>query len=372
MPADHSPCPVKLGSFGMPAGVWHWGVLDGRTLSPDSLRGARPVVPRGAGQSYGDSAVATHGTALSTDRLVDVLRYQPEQQLITVEAGLPLRDLLNVTLKDGLTPVALPGTGRVTVGGAIAADIHGKNHHRHGTFGAGVIGMELVRDDGIHQLTRGGDLFRATVGGLGLTGLIRSATLRLVPAASHVDVTAYPFVGLREWEDTNDRFEGSHDHVVTWLDPFKSQPQGILLAGSDAFHAPGKLPRKQAAVVCPVLPVRVVNGVTARVVNSLYRLTTKSAVMPLPQFLWPLDRVRGWNRAYGPQGIVQYQFVTPRAAGVAPVEAALALVRQARITSFLTVLKTFGDHQPEGLLSFPMAGYTLALDFPAQIGRAHV
>lgn len=366
MPDGHHSGSVKLGSFGIPNGVWHWGQMDARAVTPESLRRSGPVVVRGAGQSYGDSALASLGMALSTERLTDVLAYAPERQLITVEAGLPLSDLLRVTLQDGLSPVALPGTGRVTVGGAIAADAHGKNHHREGTFGAGVVRMELLRDDGVHLLSRGGDLFRATIGGLGLTGLIRSATLRLVPAMSHVNVTAHPFRGLGEWEAANARFETTHEHVVTWLDPFKAVPEGIVLAARSAFHAPEKLRTKQHSLACPILPIRVVNGVTARAVNSLYRLTTKSSVATLPAFLWPLDRVRNWNRAYGPEGIVQYQFVTPRVEGIEPIAAALALVRQAGITSFLTVLKTFGEHEPEGLLSFPMPGYTLALDFPAR------
>ena len=326
--------------------------------SEASLPPGRPVLAFGQGRSYGDACLNDGGTLLRTaglDRFIDF-----QDGVLRCEAGVTLGQILDFAVPRGWFLPVVPGTKYVSVGGAIANDIHGKNHHRQGTFGRQVRRLELLRTEGRVECAPGDPLFAATVGGLGLTGLITWAEIALekVPGPA-VRVEAIPFAGLDAFFALSDESDARCAYTVAWLDVLASSHRGIFFRGD---HAVGKVRPPRARASVPVdLPL--VNGFSVRVFNAAYyaaqRLAAGTRLVHYDPFFFPLDGVARWNRLYGKRGFLQFQCVVPTRDGIRAVLDAAARLRAG---SPLTVLKKFGDLPSPGMLSFPRPGFTVAID----------
>lgn len=345
--------------------------------------GTGSLIARGNGRSYGDAALNPDLTLsmLAMDRL---LSFDPETGLLDCQAGVLLADLLSTFAPRGWFPPVVPGTAQVTVGGMIAADVHGKNHHRDGSFGNHVESLRLATGDG-EVLTcsrdENPDLFRATIGGMGLTGVVLSASFRMVRIESEVLRTET--LATRDLNATMETLAASDDSrfSVAWIDG--SAGGGALgrgLVSRGDFTVPDAIPARtlarsrsaQRQLPVPVFPVSLtLNALSVRSFNSLYnRVGTRRSGTRFAHyrsFFFPLDRILGWNRLYGRRGFVQYQCVLPTSQSPQGVRAILEHVEASGHLAYLAVLKLLGP-EGEGLLSFPMPGYTLALDFPMRPG----
>lgn len=342
----------------------------------------RGVIAHGGGRSYGDAALNSGGHTVLTTRLDRLLSFDVATGDVVAEPGVTFRDLIGVFLPRGFMPPTSPGTAFATVGGAVAADVHGKNHDRHGSFGNHVRWIDLLMADGeTRRVTAEGDpdLFAATIGGMGLTGLIRAACVRLLPRAT-------PNVNVRERRIADlDAFLAAFSEVretatfsVGWIDALATGARlgrGILetaeftpteFAGAEATAKP----RRTRAV--PIdLPGFALNPLSVRAFNEVYLrrvpVTGRERTVPFPEFLYPLDAIHHWNRIYGKRGFYQFQCVLPDATAAAGLRQLLEEIARAGNASFLAVLKTLGG-EGRGFMSFPMRGYTLALDFPRRAG----
>ena len=347
----------------------------------------RTLIARGNGRAYGDAALNPDLTLsmLAMDRLQ---AFDADTGLLTCQAGVLLSDVLATFVPRGWFPPVVPGTGLVTVGGMIAADVHGKNHHRDGSFGAHVESLTLATADG--EVRRCGraenaDLFRATLGGMGLTGVILSASFRLRRIESAY--VSAETVATRDLDDTMALFEASGDRPfsVAWIDcQARGAGLGRSLVSRGAWLPRSALPRRLASnplrpapaarLAAPVdAPGALLNRTSIRLFNALYyrRGHLRGGERPTHyrSFFFPLDGIGAWNRLYGRRGFVQYQCVLPKQEGPRGLAALLACVAAAGQGPFLTVLKLFGP-AGEGPMSFPMEGHTLALDFPMRAGTA--
>ena len=340
------------------------------------------VISRGLGRAYGDAALNAGGAVVSHLRLGRILGFDDATGEVECEGGVVLGDLADVFLPRGWFLPVVPGTRHVTVGGAIAADVHGKNHHRDGTLGRFVREIRLMTPGrGLLACSREHEheAFRATLGGMGLTGAIVSAKLRLMRVESSSVIVDYQ--PTRDLDDALTRFgesDSHHRYSVAWIDALakgRSLGRGVLMQGD---HAPAgsaaPRPRRHMRPRVPFdLPGATLNRLTVGAFNRLYRAThgeRTGVVEPLESFFWPLDAVRDWNRVYGRRGFVQYQLVVPPERSDA-LEAVLRRAAASGRASFLAVLKRFGP-AGEGILSFPMAGWTLSLDFPVASGLAEM
>jgi len=332
-----------------------------------------PVLPRGLGRSYGDVCLNEGGVLLDTTRLDRLLSFDRHAGVVRCEAGVSLADLLAVIVPAGWFLPVTPGTKWVTVAGAVANDVHGKNHHVAGTFGRHVRRLELVRSNGDrHELTPADGLFGATVGGLGLTGLITWVEFGLQPIRSdRIEARHTPFRSLDEFLRASDSAGARSPYVVAWVDAFKPEGKGVLMEGR---HAPaGALPAPGAKSRRPRLslpfdgPGWALRRPTAAVFNAAYFARQARAgafSCHYDPYFYPLDAIGHWNRAYGRRGFLQHQSVVPFVGADAP--AARELLRHVAASgaaSVVSVLKTFGQLESPGVLSFPRPGVTLALDF---------
>jgi FAD/FMN-containing dehydrogenase len=331
----------------------------------------------GRGRSYGDACLNNGGTLLDTAALDRVLAFDADTGVVRCEAGLSLAGLLAFAVPKGWFLPVTPGTKFVTVGGAIANDVHGKNHHRDGTFGRFVPRFELWRSTGEKRLcspTENAELYRATIGGLGLTGLVRWAEVQLIPVASDgIAMRRERFGGLDDFFRINAEANARSRYTVAWIDTTAtgaSLGRGLYIEGD---HAPGRLPPPGDASA-PKLrvpfdaPSALLNRFSVRAFNAAYyRQQLKPVVrkrVHYEPFFYPLDALGDWNRLYGKRGFFQYQFVIPHEDGHGAIHEILDRIARSGQASFLAVLKTFGDVASPGLLSFPRPGVTLALDFP--------
>ena len=343
--------------------------------------GPRGVLARGLGRSYGDAAQSGGAQVFDMTQMrsfdVDI-----ETGTVTADAGASVDDLLRSIVPAGFFVPVTAGTRFVTIGGAIAADIHGKNHHVEGSFCAHVTGMRVVDGSGeVRDLAPDdpttAELFWATVGGMGLTGVIVEATFRLLPIETSqmsVDTTR-----CRDLDDVMSRMiEGDDDYrySVAWIDTVAPTGRGVLTRGDHATR--DQLDARSAADALtystpslpsapPFVPGGLLNTATVRAFNEAWfrkhPKDRRGEITSIPAFFHPLDGVRDWNRVYGPRGFLQYQFVVPDSAGWI-VERTLSRLRDVGAPSFLTVLKRFGPANPAPL-SFPQPGWTLAADVPA-------
>ncbi len=353
--------------------------LSGHDGAPTGMHGG--LIARGLGRSYGDAAQCAGGVVVETARLGGISWVDEAAGLVEVGAGVSMQELMAWALPAGWFVPVTPGTRSVSVGGAIAADIHGKNHHRDGSFCRHVTGCQLVTPAGTWEIGPGRDqeLFWATAGGMGLTGVVTRATLRLIPVeTTSMVVDTLRFDDLDAVMSAMEAGDRDHRYSVAWVDCSgrgRRLGRSVLTRGDHATRgdlqpgggepvrtAPGE-PR--VAVPFPA-PGGVLNAVAVRAFNELwFRLAPRhraGAVQPLASFFHPLDTVARWNLLYGRRGFVQYQFVVPSHQGEA-VRRAVTWIGASGLPSFLAVLKRFGPGSP-GPLSFPIEGWTLALDFP--------
>jgi len=341
------------------------------------------ALPHGNGRSYGDSCLVPGGTLLHTRGLDRFIAFDNETGRLRCESGVTLDEIISLTLPQGWFFPVTPGTRHVTVGGAIANDVHGKNHHRTGTFGHHIRGFELLRSDGSRRICKPSNdsegWFGATVGGLGLTGLITEAELQLrrVPGSS-LECENIRFGSLEEFFILSAESAASHEYCVAWIDCLAKggdRGRGHFTRANHAMQLPHERPgwprRNLRVPLTP--PVSLVNRLTLRPFNSLYywrqpARRKRSAVHLIP-FFYPLDGIADWNRMYGPAGFMQYQCVLPPAVARPGVDALLQEIKRSGTGSFLAVLKEFGARRSSGMLSFPRPGTTLALDFPNERDR---
>ncbi len=371
--------------------IANWGnypVVEGdmRSFSSGSelralLEVAGPAISRGLVRCYGDASLADR--MLSTHRYNRLLSFDSERGVLSCESGVSLAELLEFLVPRGWFPPVVPGTKFVTLGGAVAADIHGKNHHRDGSFRRHLLSLDLLLANGrvvTCSPRENQDVFTATCGGMGLTGVILSAQFRLKPISS-----AYI---LREtWRVPNldavmDLFEGGEEstYSVAWLDNLargKNLGRSVMYRGEHAAvdqlpparrGQPLRLKPRPTLNIPLFFPGIALNHWSMKAFNSLvYRAAptrVRRSIVDYDRFFFPLDRIHNWNRIYGRRGLLQYQFVLPVETGREGIRQILSRIAASGEGSFLTVLKLFGPGA--GPLSFPMPGYTLALDFPAK------
>jgi FAD/FMN-containing dehydrogenase len=337
-----------------------------------TLQQAPPVLAYGLGRSYGDVCLNNGGHVIDMSALDRIIAFDRQSGRIRCEAGGSLAALLAITVPFGWFLPVTPGTKFVTVGGAIANDVHGKNHHYAGTFGCHVTSLELARSDGnIYSCScnENSELFAATIGGLGLTGIVLSAELQLRPIAScSLEVENIPFRGLPEFlHITSESDAAGWEYTVAWIDCLARVPRGIFLR---ANHIQGPSGERKTAPGTKLqvpfcLPDLTLNPLTIRAFNCLYYWTNrrrKKTQTHYEPFFYPLDAVGHWNRVYGSHGPLQYQCVIPEENSHGFVEI-LASIARHQEGSFLGIIKRFGARRSPGLLSFPRPGLTLALDF---------
>ena len=333
------------------------------------------ILPFGNGRSYGDSCL-TSGTLIDTAKLNRIVAFDQTTGIVRCEAGVLLSDLIARVMPAGWFVPVTPGTQFVTIGGAIANDVHGKNHHVRGIFGSQVPAFELLRSDGARRVCRpneNAELYRATIGGLGLTGLITWADVQLIPVKSNrIDQTVTPFPNLSGFLELAQACDATHEYSVAWIDSLASGRnlgRGLFIKGNhEARSGPLEAARARPKLAVPfAAPVSLIGRTTLKAFNALYRSQTmgkeRSGSVGYQPFFYPLDRIGGWNRLYGPRGLLQHQSVVPLAGGVDVVADLLARSQRSGLASFLTVLKVFGDKPSLGPMSFPKPGLTLTLDF---------
>ncbi|MEM7695057.1 MAG: FAD-binding oxidoreductase [Pseudomonadota bacterium] len=336
------------------------------------LRGEEPVLPFGAGRSYGDSCTVAGGWLLDGRDGARVRAFDRESGRVTADAGVSLAALIAAVAPSHM-PEVLPGTQFATLGGAIANDVHGKNHHRRGSFGAAVEAITLHRSDhkGALRLSRGDPLFAATIGGMGLTGRISSATVRVMAVPGQgVAERASRFSCLEEYFERAGAADAAHEYAVAWIDSLatgRATGRGHLIVGDHVAGA--DQPARGALARVPFTPpISALNGLSLRAFNALYLRSVSAAgrarTVPFDAFFFPLDRVLEWNRLYGPRGLHQHQSVIPLEAAPRVVPALLRAGQKHGQASFLTVLKRFGETRSPAVMSFARPGYTLTLDVP--------
>lgn len=350
-------------------------------LTPDVARfiaDHAEILPYGRGKSYGDVCLNDGNTAILTKHLNHILSFDKQRGIIRCEAGITLAELLAVCVPAGWFLPVTPGTKHVSLGGAIANDVHGKNHQGSGTLGCHLCCFELIRSDGIFFCSPSDNpnIFRATIGGLGLTGLISWAEIKLKPITSlFLDTETSAFNNLDQFFELAEEKDRLHEYTVAWIDCLttpSSLGRGIFLAANHCETAmTGELPQHKTRNPRLSLPVNAplslsqVSGI--KLFNNLYYRLKKSrsgkAVQHYDPYFYPLDGVGHWNRFYGANGFFQLQCVIPKQ-NRSLLREMLVEVGRANTGSFLSVLKMFGDRPSPGILSFPMPGYTLALDFP--------
>jgi decaprenylphospho-beta-D-ribofuranose 2-oxidase len=363
-----------------------WGkypIVEASVCRPQNLRQVRNClgegfsgIARGMGRSYGDSSLAPQ--VIDALPLDHILAFDSETGIVTCQAGVTLAELLSIFVPKGWFLPVTPGTKFVSVGGAIASDVHGKNHHIDGSFTDHVLELHVMLADGsvvACSPEQNSELFHATCGGMGLTGVILQASFRLKPINSaFINETTYKAPNLETILELFEQYADS-TYSVAWIDCSsrgRHMGRSLLMLGEHAredleCHATGK-----SLLTLPVeLPSATLNRYTIRAFNNLYyhrilRSRRERRIHYEPYF-YPLDSINHWNRLYGKQGFTQYQFVLPTEAGRQGLQTILKHIVDSRRGSFLSVLKAFGPEN-ENYISFPKAGYTLALDFKLDTG----
>ena len=327
----------------------------------------------GMGRSYGDVCLNPGGGVYLSSGLDRLCSFDAESGELICEAGVLLKDIQTLFSAKGWMLPVTPGTQYVTVGGAVANDIHGKNHHTHGCFSNHVNWIRLARTDReefICSPTKEASWFNATTGGLGLTGVIKEVSLNLRRVSScWLDTETLTYASLGEFSQISKDSEADWEYTVSWIDcNSRKHNRGIFIRANHSQSGAESTPTKSRLRVPLVPPLSLVNRMTLTAFNQAYFLSQKQKSgmgrSHYQSYFYPLDGILDWNRMYGPKGFYQYQLVVPYESGMPAIKAILHEIAVSGQGSFLSVLKTFGDVPSPGLLSFPMEGLTLALDFP--------
>ena len=379
--------------------VTNWGnfpVVEKEIKSEDTLQKIKDfvqnnneIIARGNGRCYGDASLSEH--IFSTKRLNKLISFDRLNGIIECESGVLLSEILEVIVQQGYFLYVTPGTKFISVGGAIASDVHGKNHHAEGCFSEYVISFSLLNENGevlICSRTENTDKFWATIGGMGLTGIILSAKFKL----KNIE-TVYirqESIKAENLDEIFKLFDESEDwtYNVAWIDCLqkgKNIGRSILMRGEHAFkhqlpnklqEKPLRLKKKLNLTVPFYFPNFVLNNLTVKIFNFLYfNKQTKKEVksnVDYETFFYPLDIANDWNKIYGKGGFIQYQFVIPKEKGKEGMKEILETIAKSGNGSFLAVLKLFGKNNAEAYNSFPIEGYTLALDFKVNAKLKHL
>lgn len=367
--------------------VQSWGRVNGKEKASATFNWRKdadifpeleaPVLAHGLGRSYGDSCLVEGGTIVRMHQLNKFRRFNADTGILSCEAGLSIEDLLEFSIPRGWFIPVTPGTKFVTLGGAIANDVHGKNHHKRGTIGCHVLEMEIVRSNGERVRCtpdKERELFNATIGGLGLTGIILSCTIQLMPIESAwIDAQLIKTSGLDEFFEIDRTSDIDFEYTVSWIDCMAKgdkRGRGIYIRGNHAKT--GDIKRDYAkqkglkATIPIVAPDWTLNPLSIKLFNEAYyhkQLRKQKFVQQgIDPFFYPLDAVNHWNRLYGSKGLLQYQCIIPDSK-IDELKMLFDKISQSGQGSFLAVLKRFGNVRSPGMLSFPVEGYTLSLDF---------
>ena len=360
-----------------------WGRLEKSThkiITPESSSAMREVIsnsmelgiPFGKGRSYGDVCLNPGGVVWNTRKLDNFVSFDSTRGSLVCEPGVTLKKIQETFIPRGWALPVTPGTQMVTVGGAIANDIHGKNHHKFGSFGDHLQCISLIRTDGSIVdcgPDKARDWFCATVGGLGLTGVVLSAEIQLVPIKGPwMNIETISYSNLDEFFYLADSSEEDWEHTVAWIDANSRDGRGIFMRGNAITISNKSIPNTSQSSLPFRPPISMINRLTSRPLTFSYYHKNKWAsgndVQYYESFLYPLDRWSNWNLIYGPKGFYQYQCLVPRENGSETIKAILKEVGSSSCPVFLSVLKTFGNRSSVGMLGFPRPGVTLALDFP--------
>jgi len=332
---------------------------------------ALPGLAYGMGRSYGDICLNSKGHLWLTRGLNKLKAFDPTTGLLHCEAGVTLKEIQDVMVPQGWMLQVSPGTQYVTVGGAIANDIHGKNHHAYGSFGNHVRQLILKRTSGETLACSEQEnqaWFQATIGGMGLTGFILEAQIQLKKIMGPwLQTETIPYYNLEEFFHLSDSSEAQWEYTVSWIDCLSKSNRGIFLrANHSNFEAVSPTISEKKLPFTP--PISLINRLSLKPFNQAYfslnKFSNSKKYQHYQPFFYPLDSILEWNKAYGPKGFYQYQFVIPRQNGTGLIKEILSEISKSGQGSFLAVLKTFGNIESSGLMSFPSKGITLALDFP--------
>lgn len=352
-------------------------ILLDRYKMMDILKGGhKKKLVQGQTRSYGDVCLNTHHQILKTTQLNFFQDFNEQTGILECESGVLLKDIQDIFIPRGWMLPVTPGTQLITVGGAIANDVHGKNHHKRGNFGHHILEIKLLRSDGqvlICSRQQNMELFEATIGGIGLTGVIVSAKIQLMSIRSPMlEVEYLPFRGITEFLKINIESEKHWEYTVSWIDCLSGKNvRGIFIRANHSQDKSLKISNHQnKAKKIPITsPISLITPLSLKAFNQVYyhlnaKKKGKKHIQHFYDFQYPLDGVENWNILYGKKGFYQYQCVIPLKTAQIATEQILEIIRKAQQGSFLVVLKAFGDIENEGMLSFPMQGITLALDFP--------
>jgi decaprenylphospho-beta-D-ribofuranose 2-oxidase len=339
------------------------------------------LLPRGLGRSYADQATNTNHLVMKMEKMNHFLEFDEKTGILNCEAGVSLEEIIQHLTPRGWFPMITPGTKYITVGGAIANDVHGKAHHADGSFVNCVYDFTILLANGsVAKASReeNSDLFWANFGGLGLLGTILTTRIQLRKIeTTYFKQKAFAARNLDEMLQAIDDSEKEFTSSVAWLDSMakgKDLGRGVLTMGNHAHLSdlpeklksdPLKIGKKPKLVVPFYLPAFALNKFTVGILNTALYIMQKSAknISHYDSFFYPLDMINNWNRGYGKRGFIQYQFVLPVPNGKENIRKILEEITKSDCVPFLNVLKKFGKEQG-GLLSFPFEGYTFAIDFP--------
>lgn len=360
-------------SFGRYPKVEHSEVIKllWRSDIPDLESIAGILLPYGLGKSYGDSCLNEGNVLICTRGLNKFMNFDDKTGILRCESGVTLAECIDFLLPKGYFLPVTPGTKYITLGGAVANDVHGKNHHKAGTFGCHVTQFELLRSDGekyICSPTSNPELFSATIGGLGLTGLITWIEFKAVRAPGPIiEMESIKFKTFEEFFEINSESNAVYDYTVAWVNVSKPG-HGLYIRGSFANSANQKPYNTKINKQIPFPgEIELINPLTVKLFNILYEGKqfgkVQKGFVDINPFFYPLDAVDGWNKVYGKKGFLQYQFVIPFDNYMKNLKEIFDIIKRSGMSSFLTVLKTFGDTKSPGMLSFPKPGVTLAIDF---------
>ena len=343
------------------------------------------ILPYGLGRSYGDNCLNNDNVLLDTHGMSRFMNFDKQSGVLKCEAGLSFEDILKVIVPEGWFFPVTPGTKYVTVGGAIANDVHGKNHHSAGTFGCHVLSFELLRSDGTKHVcseSQNVELFNATIGGIGLTGLILWAEFKLKPIQNpFIDAETIKFNNLEEFFTLSEQSSKEFEYIVSWVDcasKGKNLGRGLFFRGKHSSLETSQLPKAKAPKRIPfpfTAPAFLLNKLTIKLANAVIfhsQLKKHSkTIKHYDPFFYPLDSILNWNRMYGKPGFFQYQCVVPLNDNGAVMKKIVERISKSGMGSFLVVLKTMGSVESPGMLSFPREGVTLALDFANRGEKTH-
>jgi FAD/FMN-containing dehydrogenase len=364
---------VKVGSWGRLSDEEHVYIPVSRDSALQIDSADHKTLPYGMGRSYGDVCLNASGSLHFTRGLDRFINFNPDSGELVCEAGVLLKDIqLAFSSKGWMLPVT-PGTQYITAGGAVANDVHGKNHHTQGCFSNHVNWLQIERTDGeliTCSASQNSDWFAATSGGLGLTGVIRQLSINLKPVQSTwLETETLLFSNLDEFCKLSEESEANWEYTVSWIDCGANKHKRGIFIRANHSQEPYDAASSNRKIGMPfVPPLSLVNRISVAAFNQLYfhahKFKVGKGISHYQPYFYPLDEILNWNRMYGPTGFHQYQLVIPSKTGVAAINSILDEISASGQGSFLSVLKTFGSKVSPGLLSFPMEGVTLALDFP--------